>query len=204
MNQATGEIVGILVFLLPGFVSIAVFHWLTPHRRPGVFDQIVQALMFTAFAQIASWAAAAALRSDWGAASTHWTEAYPLLLSAPIALFVGAVAAAAANRDLVHRPLRRLGVTMETSYPSQWYAAFSAFTRLRGGYYVVLHLSGERRIYGRLAEWPSRPDEGHFRMLAYQWLTDEGVLTVAGSAAILIPVEAVEMVEFIPAPNPKE
>ncbi len=204
MNQATGEAVGILVFLLPGFVSIAVFHWLTPHRRPGVFGQIVQALMFTALAQTASWAAAAVLRSDWGAASTHWTEAYPLLLSVPFALFTGAAAAAVVNRDLVHRPLRRLGVTMETSYPSEWYAAFSAFTRRRGRNYVVLHLSGERRIYGWPAEWPSWPDEGHFRMLAYQWLTDEGVLTAAGDAAILIPVETVEMVEFIPDPNPKE
>ena len=204
MNQATGEAVGILVFLLPGFVSIAVFHWLTPHRRPGVFGQIVQALMFTALAQTASWAAAAAIRSDWGAASTDWTEAYPLLLSVPFALFTGVAAAAAANHDLMHRPLRRLGVTMETSYPSEWYAAFSAFARLRGGCYVVLHLDGERRIYGRLFEWPSRPDEGHFRMLDYQWLTDESVLTATGDAAILIPVATVEMVEFIPAPNPKE
>lgn len=148
--------------------------------------------------------AAALFHSVWSAAA-RCAEAYPLLVSVPFALIIGVAAAAIVNRDLVHRPLRRVGITMETSYPSQWYAAFSAFMRRKEQCYVVLHLNGERRLYGWAAEWPSRPDEGHFRMLGYQWLTDEGIANNASSAAaILIPVETVEMVEFVPSPDAKE
>lgn len=60
------------------------------------------------------------------------------------------------------------------------------------------------RCYGWAAEWPSRPDEGYFRMLGYRWLTDERVVSADGAVAILIPVETVEMVEFVPPPNAKD
>ena len=37
MNWASGEVVGILTFLLPGFVAAAVFHSLTSHPKPDAF-----------------------------------------------------------------------------------------------------------------------------------------------------------------------
>ena len=42
-----------------------------------------------------------------------------------VAIIVGLAAAAISNMDTLHRILRRLKITMETSYPSEWYSAFS-------------------------------------------------------------------------------
>ena len=51
MDWASSEIVGILTFLLPGFIAAEVFHSLTSHPKPGVFDRIVRALIFTLIGQ---------------------------------------------------------------------------------------------------------------------------------------------------------
>ena len=100
------------------------------------------------------------------------------------------------NNDTMHRILRRLGITKETSYPSEWY---STFWRLNDCY-VVLHLKGERRLYGWPEEWPSQSDRGHFRISEGEWLgeNDENDRVSATEvSAILIPANDVEMVEFI-------
>lgn len=64
----------------------------------------------------------------------------------------------------------------------------------------MLHLKGERRLYGWPEEWPSQPDRGHFRISEGEWLSDnnknDGKSTPEISA-ILIPAIDVEMVEFV-------
>ena len=98
------------------------------------------------------------------------------------------------NTDSLHRILRRMGVTKETSFPSEWYSGFS---RHRGSY-VVLHLDGERRLLGWPEEWPSRPEEGHFRIAEGEWLYDDGKSQpIEGVSTVLIPAGNVEMVEFL-------
>ena len=51
MNWMSGNVVGVLVFLLPGFVAAAVFYSLTSHPKPGAFDRVIQALIFTVVGQ---------------------------------------------------------------------------------------------------------------------------------------------------------
>ena len=97
------------------------------------------------------------------------------------------------NRDTVHRLLRRIGVTRETSYPSERYSAFSRHCDC----YVTLHLKGERHLYGWPEVWPSRPDEGHFRIAEAEWLVENERIPATGVAAILIPADQVELVEFV-------
>jgi hypothetical protein len=97
-----------------------------------------------------------------------------------------------ANTDRVHGALRWLGITCQTSFSSEWYGVF-----LKNKGYVVLHLSGQRRLYGWPEEWPSTPGHGHFVMMQAEWLKDEGPLRVAGVQRILIRAEDVEMVELM-------
>ena len=61
----------------------------------------------------------------------------------------------------------------------------------------MLHLKGERRLYGWPEVWPSRPDQGHFRIAEAEWLTEEERMPVTGVSVILVPGEEVEMVEFL-------
>lgn len=191
MNWASGEVVGVLTFLLPGFVAAAIFYSLTSHPKPDVFDRVVQALIFTVIGNAITTAFVFWVRSP--NENARWLESWEPLLSILVAVALALLASHASNRDSVHRILRRLGVTKETSYPSEWYSAFSR----HGDCYVVLHLNGQRRLYGWPEEWPSHPEEGHFRIAEGEWLVDDERIPAEGVTAILIPASEVEMVEFL-------
>ena len=64
-------------------------------------------------------------------------------------------------------------------------------------------MKGQRRLFGWPEEWPSRPDEGHFRIAKAEWLEDDGRIPAEGVAAILIPAGEVEMVEFMDPEQPE-
>ena len=186
MSWASNEVVEILTFLLPGFVAAAIFYSLTSHPKPGTFERIVQALIFTTVVQAIIVALNIAIDSK---SIGEWGPGPPVL----IAIILALLATYVSNNDTAHWILRRLRFTRETSYPTEWYSAFSR----HHGCYVVLHLNGQRRLYGWPEEWPSRPDEGHFRIAEGEWLTDDDRHPITGVSAILVSAGEVEMVEFL-------
>ena len=191
MNWASSEVVTILTFLLPGFVASAIFHLLTAHPKPSEFGRIVQALMFTTVVQ-AIVKGLPMIRS-WAGASPLWTEESEIAVAVLVAVVVGLVAVYVSNHDKLHWFFRWTRLTRETSYPSEWYSTFARNPEC----YVVLHLKGERRLYGWPEEWPSRPDQGHFRIAEAEWLVDKKRKPITGVSVILVPGEEVEMVEFL-------
>ena len=199
MGPISGEAIEILKFLLPGFVAAAVLYSLTSHPKPSAFERAVQALIFTIVIQVI----VAAL--FWIVAEVtdieSWVKTWEVIVSVVVAVAFGLMAVYASNNDVLYRPLRRFGITRENSYPSEWYSAFSHHSNC----YVVLHLTGERRLYGWPTEWPSRPDEGHFLIEEGEWITDEGESTpLEEVAAVLVPGSEVEMIEFLEAVHSKE
>ena len=202
MIWSSNEIVTVFVFLLPGFISAAVFHSLTSHPRPDTFRSVIQALVFTVIVQ----AIAALVKSH----AWEWTVDQELVVLVLTSVGVGFVSAVVSNLNLVHWPLLKLRLTREKSYSSEWYSAF-----VHNPCYVVLHLSDGRRLYGWPAEWPTDPNNGHFHVTKAEWLSDkaigpdqrtDGCLPVqtedksAESREILdllISVVEVRMVEFV-------
>lgn len=210
MNLASDEVIRVLTFLLPGFVAAAVFYWFAPHIKPGTFERVVQALIFTAIVKALT--ATFSLSVVFGISILEpWapdlrtvimktlTAAIPssndreILLSVPAAVVLALIAVRVSNNDTIHRILRRYRVTRETSYPSEWYSAFARHDDC----YVVLHMTGQRRLYGWPEEWPKHPDQGHFRIRDAEWLLDDARVPATGVSAILIPAGEVEMVEFM-------
>ena len=166
MNWASSEIVGVLSFLLPGFVAAAIFYSLTSYPKPSPFDRVVQALIFTVIGKAIT---DGLLFFGSIVGDDPWRKKWELLLSVMVAVVLGLLTAYCVNWDTLHRLLRRLGVTRETSYASEWYSAFSRHPDC----YVTLHLKEGRRLFGWPEEWPSRPDQGHFRIAEAEWLEDE-------------------------------
>ena len=145
--------------------------------------------------------AAIVLGSGATSENTSWIKGreFEFPLSVMVSVALAFLAAYVLNNDVVHRVLRRIRITRETSYPSEWYSTFA-----RHECYVVLHMKGQRRLFGWPEEWPSRPDEGHFRVAEGEWLENDGRTPAEGVAAILIPAGEVEMVEFMEYPEQPE
>ncbi len=119
-------------------------------------------------------------------------------LAALFAIVLGIFAALCINHDWPHKLLRKLRITKENTYSSEWYSAFSQHERS----YVVLHLYDGRRVYGWPTEWPSRPAEGHFHLEEAEWMEESKMNTNSKDResvkSLLVPVIDVQIVEFVP------
>ena len=199
MTWSSSEIVSVLVFLLPGFVAAAVFYSFTSHPRPSTFGSVIQALMFTMVVQTVALATKTWIW-DWDPGSDSSVTS-DVLASVTVATLVGFVAAVISNRNIIHRPVAKLRLTFENSYPSEWSSAF-----VHNRCYIVLHFKDRRRLYGWPTEWPNDPNKGHFRITEAEWLhgrdetqsvLDEKDPDAPEALEILISVDDVVMVEFV-------
>jgi hypothetical protein len=194
MDIPSKSAIEILMYLLPGLVTAEIVHNLTPAPRPAPFERVVQALIFTLVVQVlvVSARAGCLLGGRHIVQFGPWTENVRLVWSAALAAILGLILAHVLNTDRLHRVLRRLNITHQTSYSSEWYGALC-----RNDGFVVLHLSGQRRLYGWPEEWPSGPDKGHFVMALAEWLDEERRIALSGVEKILIRATDVEMVELM-------
>ena len=191
MAWASSEIVAVITFLLPGFVAAAVFYSLTSHPKPGDLDKIVQALVFTMVGRAAG--QGIELAASVFGLETGWAAQWDLAISVAIAVTVAFLAAWIANTDWLYAILRKIGVTNESSHPSEWYSALA----INSASYVILNLRDGRRLYGWPVDWPSRPDSGHFRIAEAQWFSGDNPIAEAKVAEMVVPASEVVIIEFL-------
>lgn len=192
MDWATSDVVDVIWILLPGFLAAWVFYGLTTHPRRDSFERIIQAIIFTGIVQVLNTAVRvlllwASTRVSFGA----WTTEVAWAWSVVNAILVGLVFSVFANYDWLHWILRKLQLTKRTSYPSEWFASFNSDKR-----YVVLHLQGDRRLYGWPFQFPDSSDSGHFVIQEPYWITDANeMIPIHTTFEMLIPASSVVMVE---------
>lgn len=194
MEWITSEVINVLTFLLPGFVSAWIFYGLTSNPKPTEFERVVQALIFTVFIQgiVVALGYLLCMVGNRFFCLGVWDKTSSLVWSIVFAIGIGLIFSIFANNDKFHTLLRKIKITRETSFSSEWFGAFSESPT-----YVVLHLSGERRLYGWPKEWPSDPQKGHFSIAQAEWLDDEKRIPLTGVRNILIPASEVGFVEFM-------
>lgn len=193
MDNITKDVISILQYLLPGFLAAWVFYGLTSFQKPSQFERIIQALIFTLFIQLVVFAEKLLFYYIGKTFSLgSWSVQSELLCSVITAILLGGLFSAFSNNDLFHKLARRIKITKETSYPSEWFGAF-----LKKITFVVLHFKDERRLYGWPTEWPSEPDKGHFVLEEASWLDGDKEIPITGVDSILINVEDIKWVEFM-------
>ncbi|MGG2020228.1 DUF6338 family protein [Pseudomonas sp. S8] len=196
MDDLVKEVIPLLQYLIPGFVSTWIFYTLTSFKRPDTFGQIVQALIFTfvihgvvtSIGEILLWMGMKGVSVGiWdGKAQTSWAFFCSLVL--------GLLSCCLATNDKLHGWLRSRNVTKQSSYPSEWFCAFAQLDRL-----ITLHLHDERRVLGWPAEWPPESANGQFVIHKPRWLHEDGNVAPFGAEYLLIDSAKVKWVEFSPA-----
>jgi len=193
MDSISNNVVTILQFLLPGFLAAWVFYGFTSYPKPSQFERVIQALIFTLIIQAVVFVERATflkIGNFWTVCS--WNEHFEIICSTVSAILLGTLFSYYANNDKFHGFIRKVGISRETSYPSEWFGTF-----LKNVTYVVLHLKDERRLYGWPIEWPSVPDRGHFLLVQASWLKDSEEIQIEGVESILIDANDVRWVEFM-------
>ena len=194
MDSLSKDLIELLTYLLPGFVSAWIFFNLTSFPKPSQFERVIQALIFTLFIQaIVNIVMYLYSKIPASFSFTEWKDSYSLVTSIFIAVLIGVIFSYYSNNDKFHKFLRKRNITRESSFPSEWFGAF-----IKDVTYVVLHFKDERRLYGWPIEWPSEPTKGHFVIADPSWQGDDGEeLRITGVKNILVDVNDIKWVEFL-------
>ena len=201
MGETSKDVLTLLTQLMPGFLTAWVVYGLTTYTKPPQFERVVQALIYS-FIVSAVVTLLELILLDVGKTVRFgtWNKSSELVASTAVALLFGLLLSYCMRNDSFFKLARRLKLTSRTPYPSEWYGAFAVKPR-----YVVLHMSGGRRISGYPSEWPTEPTSGHFRLTNAAWLDDENVETpLDGDESILIEAKQVEMVELLKDESEKQ
>lgn len=193
MDGLVKDVIPLLQYLIPGFLTAWIFYSLTAFKRPDTFGQIVQALIFTFVIHGAVLGVKACLLwiGSKGFSVGLWDLKTEASWSFVISVLLGFLSCYWATNDKLHEWLRIRDITKKTSYPSEWYSAFARHDRE-----VVLHLNDERRLFGWPSEWPSDPSSGQFVMQNPSWLEDDGTPRAFGAEFVVIDSSKVQWVEF--------
>jgi hypothetical protein len=190
MNIITNELISILTFLLPGFITSFLFYALTSFPKKSEFEAVVIALIYTVIIN------AIVELLDKHFAISEWNHLAKSVWSIIIALFIGLLWSCLYNNDLIHKGLRIIRITNQTSYPSEWYGTFSETKR-----FIVLDLKDGRKITGWPLLWPNDPKQGHFVLEQVRWVIEEdgksSDIPLETVDKIMIDVNNVEMVTFL-------
>jgi hypothetical protein len=193
LDELVKEVIPLLQYLIPGFLTAWIFYSLTAFKRPDTFGQIVQALIFTFVIHGTVLVIKAGLLwvGSKGYIIGQWDVKAEAAWSFVISVLLGLLSCYWATNDKLHAWLRDKDITKQTSYPTEWYSAFATYERL-----VVLHLVDERRLFGWPMEWPSEPTSGQFVIQDPCWLEDDGTERPFGAEFMVIDSAKVQWVEF--------
>ena len=194
MGEVSKDILTLLTQLLPGFLTAWVVYGLTTYTKPPQFERIVQALIYSfiinGVVSILEWVFLFAGRF---VIIGIWDRSSELVASTFVAVLLGLTLSHFMRFDSFFGMARRLKLTSRTQYPSEWYGAFASKPR-----YLVLHITGGRRISGYPLEWPTEPTVGHFRLTDAAWIDDDNIENpLDADESILIEAKQVEMVELM-------
>jgi Family of unknown function (DUF6338) len=195
MDDLVKEVIPLLQYLIPGFLSAWIFYSLTAFKRPDTFGQIVQALIFTFVVQGAVWAIGSLCLwvGSKGFSLGRWDTKAETMWAFVVSVTLGLLSCYLATNDKLHGWLRSRNVTKQSSYPSEWLSIFAQHHRL-----ITLHLNDERRVFGWPVEWPPEASNGQFVMQNPCWLDADGKEVPFGAEFLLIDSGKVKWVEFGP------
>ena len=198
MEYITSELINLLNFLLPGFITSFLFYSLTSFPKKSTFESVVLALIYTVIINLivdVMGLAFLAIGENLFAIA-QWSGTIKILWSIILALLLGLLLTFLYNNDKLHKLLRKFRITNQTSYPTEWYGTFSE-TKL----YVVLHFIDGRRIMGWPLEWPSSPKNGHFILEDAIWLEktgdEEKIIELKNVQKIMLDASNINMVELV-------
>jgi len=174
MNFLVKDIPRLIFQILPGFVAASIFYTLSAHPKTTEFERVIQALIFTALLKVILIPVRGffLLSGRWVGAVGSWNADAELAWMIVLALPLGLLFVWVMNKDICHCWARKLKLTGRTSYPSEWYTAFTREHREKR--WVILTLDGEQWLYGWPEEWPDQADKGHFVIDQPEWVMPDG------------------------------
>ncbi|WP_047293873.1 DUF6338 family protein [Pseudomonas lundensis] len=193
MGDIAGELMPILQALLPGFLATVVFYWLADAKKPGQFEQVIQALICTGLIKfLVDGIAFLLILVGQTYALGPWTDNVATVWALLLAVILGLSLAYLSQHDHLYKLARKIGLTSRASV-GEWRYAFLRFPD-RG---LVLHFKDGRRLMGYPLAWPAESAGGHFVMEFPTWIVEDVAVPQDGVTFLMVANSDVYWVEFL-------
>jgi|ERR1017187_7011141 hypothetical protein len=190
------ELVQVLIFLLPGFLTTKVIDLLVIRRALDSFDKVVQAFVFTFVNMIAFNFLRYVIEHCIGKQIFNRNDFFTagnLGLMIVCSLSVGLCCAVEMNKEPILQRIRKWGWTKKTYKPGVWTETFQHAEK-----FVVVHLQDGRRIYGWPRFYSDKDDEHALYLEEASWLDDKNnLLNQSRISMFLDEKSGIQLVEFV-------
>lgn len=188
---------GLLFALLPGLLTYVVHHALVyRNQRIEATHAVLWALAYTLLVH-AFWEL---LKLPGSFIPTPDVIGLPLIAGA-----MGLLLSYCSTQGWIYSQLRALGFTRESSWETLWLSAFHECRYKMNIGYAVLHLKDGRRVYGGIAGFGSKQQNGHVALNPFQWLGEDAKDQLPMSEnLLLIEADLIAFVEFRKPEVPQE
>jgi len=189
------EIIPILIFLLPGFLTAKMLDLWVVTKPKDVFDRIVQAFVFTfinllCFALV-RWSIECSFDFKFDRDQVFAPE--NLLLMMGCAVGIAVACSFEMNNEWLLKWLRERKITKKTYKPSTWGETIEHVER-----YAVVHLNDGRRIYGWPKFYSDDPNERAIFLEKASWLDENNNLINDPPISILVDGNSgIQFIEFL-------
>ena len=189
------EIIPILIFLLPGFLTVKMLELWVITKPKDVFDRIVQAFVFT-FVNLLCFAFIRGLLEKLFQIQFNHVQFFAiknLLLMVFCAVAIALATSFEMKNEYFLTLLRKCKITKKTYKPCTWVETFEHVEK-----YVVVHLNDGRRIYGWPSFYSDDPNERAIFLEDASWMDDQNKLINNPLISILLDENSgIQFVEFI-------
>jgi hypothetical protein len=201
--MSAGEIPVVLLLLLPGFVAVQVFNWVSHKRRLSDFETLLW-MLISSFALLAPTATIWHELDDTVPSLGRLVKdptTLPMRVAGVLyglAVLGGWLAGYLDRSRILEQVLLEIGVDLTRRYDA-WHLAF------RDAYYVIVYLKSGAMIYG----WPKMNTTSREWDVAEVYLTDTGTwdsdaerwVKQEGIAGVWVDAASIERIEFTAEPE---
>ena len=197
--NVTLEALNILLLLLPGFLSSIVLNMLVVRKLQDNFAKVVEALVLSfliygctaGIMELQPFSAPEVRSSTVAAAGTQVNPRF-LIYTLVVSVALPLVLSLLSTNDLHMRALRRLRITGKTARATTWLDVFTDQKR-----YVIVNLSGGRRVFGWPMYYSNDPDEGLLYLFDPAWISEDGSYSALDIHGLfLVEKDSIESIEF--------
>lgn len=193
---------GVLLILLPGFLTAELVRTLATRSKQTEFEKVIQAfiysfLIYVCFAGMKG-TFPVSVRTDSAGSGQHYTiepHFRPLVELAIIATVLGIVVAVSMNKDIPFNFLRRIRFTQRTFRVSVWNDTFHSFAG-----YVQVVLADGQVIMGYLRFYSDTEDQPSLFLEDAAWVKSDGSqISIPESGILLTKETGIRYVMFLNA-----
>ncbi len=193
------DIIPILLFLLPGFLTTKVISLLAVRRESDSFDKVIQAFVFT-FVNMLCFSVVRWILEHLSGLRFDRVDFYTtanLILMVSCSVGIGLACSWEINNEPLLKKLRSWGLTKKTYKPGVWMETFQHVER-----YVVVHLVDGRRVYGFPRFYSDRDGERSLFLENASWLNDQNDLLNQTRMSIFLDEKSgILLIEFVDFEN---